>query len=802
MALKKYKLILLLVLAVFVFSACSLPFKKKVEDKPLVEQFDPNLESIAKQKTGKMKKFANSEDYNLFLATLEKNVVVSSDEKKSPVVDIDYYHNNYSVDPLQADIMKYDSGFFYVLAKDEISIIKADGDSSTLISKIDLDQAASGMLVSSKSLVVYGSDISLGSMEEKDLNFVQVYDLSVPANPRLTKNYSFEGDIENIHLKNNNINLVSISNLNYRSGELNLPALYVDEKKLTNVCDGVEKCFSPNLFYFDINYQNPKLVNIYTLDLQNEFSEIKGNSYLANHNQGVFVSGSSIFISYFESRDNSANQFEAMEHVLFSKLSEEDKQRVLEIRELSDFVLSSFEKVTRIRAIYDAYLNSQAEADKTLLEVDIRAKASDIASKQDVSNKTLIHKIIIDENVIDYYALGSVEGRLFDNNYSLIEKDNHVYVASYGDSRLNNDGELRYYSSIYILNEKLKDVGKMENLNSGEDIFGVRFIGNRAYIISSEEGGSVFVLNLEDKSNPEFAGTIKVPGNSVYLRPINESATRFLSFSLGVEVESGFEEINGIKISIFDFSNLKEPRELDSYLLGDSMSNSIAFLDRQSLYYSSHSNTIVLPISFREEGSRVYFSGLFAFSIENDALNLLGNLDHSLGGFYNYPESLNGITYFDNSVKRSIVIDDYLYSFSNKFFASLVISNMEELSMDNLLELSYHSDDLLISSFESENPEREELDEKMEQENAYEEDEYISGDDLFDFDYGYEEPASEVVEEFIDDNYYIDDSFSDNVEGSFNGDRYNEHEELVFDDVVDHLEPGEEFVEDPYHYED
>lgn len=700
-----YKIIkstVLLVLIAFVFSACSLSFKKKTEETPFVATTqDLELKPLELSKTGKLKKFNDYSELNSFLIS---NVIESFIETKEvelkAALALDYFQDNDSDNPREADILKQNQNFSFALVKNELTILRLSDLDSSLLAKINFDSRPSGILSFESSLIVYGDDEALNKSEGSNFQFVQIFDLSTPASPKKIHDLSFEGDLKNIFIEDGQLYILTEKKASSKLTEQSLPKVLSGAKALALKCDGIEKCFAPEVFYFDVNYRAARFFNINVVDLENEFSALKGQSYLLSENHEAYSSEASVFISYFEILDEEPFHFAAQTEVLSSLLTEIEKNKIKEVEVLSDFVLSPREKMLKISAIFEAHLNALSEVEKTLLEVDIRNAADKKIAGAKVSNKTLIHKIRLTKASLDYYAVGEVSGRIM-NNYSVLQKGPYVYLATKNSERLNEEGEKRYYSSVYVFDLTLKPLGKMENLSSKEEIYGVRFLGNRAFLVSAEENGALFVIDLKDKTKPEFAGTLKVPGDNVYLKPIDENGDKFISFAYGLDSSSGFELRNGIKLSLFDFSNLKSPRELDSYLIGDVNSDSLVFTDKKSLYYSQALKTLIFPATFKEN-NRLYFSGLFVFTLKGDALELKGKLDHSLGGFYNQVDSFKNLTYFDNSVKRSFVNKNLLYSFSNKFFRS---ANIDDIDSAKSLELMVHSDDLLVSSFGVGNPE-------------------------------------------------------------------------------------------------
>lgn len=703
MFLKTNKLIILLLVASFLLGACSLsfPLKKKPEELPVI--VDEIVEKVAitkpLEKTAGLKKFKSQSDLELFLATNNKTATeLKAEEKLTPVATIKYFGPNPSDSLREADILKQSNDFIFSIVKNQVMVLRTSAEGNILLKKIDFISSPEGLLLSGKRLIVYGSDKELSEAEANKFYFLKIYDLSSPAEPSLVNDYSFEGSINNIFIEDKHLYLLTETAVKKQNSARTLAKVLENNKLLSSTCDGVDKCFAPEVFYFDSNYSGAKFLNINIIDLEDSFSSLSGQVYLLSESHQVFSSNSSIFITNFTSVDNSLFEFEAKRELLYPSLLEADKKKVDEVELLADSILNPEEKRLKILLILDAHINSLSATDKTLMEVDIKSLLKKKMAGINNQDKTIVYKFRIDKKIIEYFARTEVLGKPF-NQYSLLQDGGYFYLATKSDKKLNSSDELRYYSNIYVFDLSLKLVGKMENMASKEDVYGLRFLGNRAYLVSAEKAGSLFVVSLQDKTKPEFAGSLKPSGSDSYLRPIDKNGEKFISFSYDKK-GSGDQEPGGLRLSLLDFSDLKDPRELDSYLIGNDQSDSLAFSDRDSFYYSPETKLLIFPASSKEAG-RLNFSGYFAFKLEADKFELLGQLDHSAGGFYNQEENILGRTYFDNSVKRCFVANNLVYSFSNKFFRSAEISEIKEKST---LELISHSDDVLLSSWQNNEP--------------------------------------------------------------------------------------------------
>jgi hypothetical protein len=263
----------------------------------------------------------------------------------------------------------------------------------------------------------------------------------------------------------------------------------------------------------------------------------------------------------------------------------------------------------------------------------------------------------------------------------------------------NND----FYSNIYVLDKSLKTVGSLELLATTEEVSAARFMGDRVYLSTVKSDSPLYTISLSDPTKPGVLGVVKVPGVYSYLLPLDPNGTKLISFGKDLGNNSAPESSTassskGLKLSLFDFSDLQKPKELDSYIIGDELSDSIALSDLSTLnyYYSDTRNFLAVPAVLKEKGA-FSFSGVLVFNLVDNRLVIKGKIDHSFGGHFTGSDFINGFDYYDNTVKRSFHSgdsEDVFYSFSNKL---LRINKFSDLSTVKDVILTSGSDDYIIT---------------------------------------------------------------------------------------------------------
>ena len=154
-----------------------------------------------------------------------------------------------------------------------------------------------------------------------------------------------------------------------------------------------------------------------------------------------------------------------------------------------------------------------------------------------------------------------------------------------------------------------------------EDLYGVRFLGTRAYLVTFERIDPLYVVDLTDPESPTILGSLEVPGLSDLLHPVSEDLL------LGVgRTNTGYS-----KVELFNIAEPSQPISVGNFVLGADRSfsyspaqyNRYAFTylagngtDRFTLPFSTGGNT---PEGYRQEA----YIGLFEITDKSNAANAL-----------------------------------------------------------------------------------------------------------------------------------------------------------------------------------
>lgn len=300
------------------------------------------------------------------------------------------------------------------------------------------------------------------------------------------------------------------------------------------------------------------------------------------------------------------------------------------------------------------------------------------------TEETVLHKIAIRDGEIRYVAGGRVPGRLL-NQLSMDQHNGTLRVATTTGEVWSGDSA----NHVYVLDGALRTVGRLENLAPGERIYSARFLGDRLYLVTFKKVDPLFVIDLKDPRAPKVLGELKIPGYSDYLHPYDENHI----LGIGKDtVESGtgdFAWYQGLKLALFDVSNVSRPRELAKVIVGDRGTDSEALRDHKALLFSRARNLLVLPVDlalvsgprFAEERpspayGRPVFQGAYVWNLTVEkGFEFKGRITHQEGepaddGF-RHGSGLN--------VRRSLYIGETLYTVSEEMVKMNRLGTLEEI---------------------------------------------------------------------------------------------------------------------------
>ena len=583
---------------------------------PKLENFE-TLFNIAKE---------NKNNYSLVKGeTIARATTNAEDAETNTEGTNDYSKTNTQVEGVdEADIVKTDGKYIYYIANNKVVIV--DTEEMKLISEIDYNNNERIMLQ------------ELYITENKLVTIGYVYTFGYRKMPIGSDSE------EDVNTKYNNMTVARIYNIENREEptlerEVAIEGYYLSSRMINS-----------NLYFLANKY-----IYLY-VDEEDEVDEYDGETYTTCYLDSCIGDKKTIDykdIYYFpDSPEMSYLNIASLD------INEEKEANIQTYLGAGEDIYMSANNLYVANVNYN-YKNTMAFGYIDNIDVD-----------------TYIYKFTLNNTNVEYKSTGTAPGEIL-NQFSMDEKDGNFRIAT---TDYTTNDEVTTTNNLYVFDENMQMIGKLENLAKGENIYSVRFMGNRAYMVTFVQTDPLFVIDLEDPTNPYVLGELKIPGFSNYLHPYDE--THIIGFGQDTEEnEFGGVITTGMKMALFDVSNPNNPIEMFSEKIGESGTYSELLNNHKALLFSKEKNLIAFPIYITEETedyiSKLKFQGaiVYNFDLENGFVKK-GEIAHQKinedveDGYYDYD--------YKKLVKRILYIGNSLFTMSNDLIKSTNIETMEE----------------------------------------------------------------------------------------------------------------------------
>jgi len=568
-------------------------------------------------------------------------------ESASTTSSTDFSSTNVQVQGVdEADIVKNDGEYIYVLKGSTIRIIKAYQPENLFETAIihfdDTDFSPTDMYVDGNKLVVLGGSYEVitkaGLMNNVSVPYypaatttskVYIYDISNKTAPTLDREVKIEGAL----------------NTSRKIDDM----VYVVSNKFNNS-------------YYVTDEVLPQSANLLPLITDSSNSNVK----ISDCDQVLYHPGS-----------------EVDDYVIVTGISVANKTA----EPVSKVAIGSSDKV---------YASSEniyvAEGMDTLWYVG-----------GGVTDHTIVNKFSLSPTKIDYTGRAKVPGHVLDQ-FSMDENDGYFRIATTKGYVWNEEDPSK--NNLYIFDKDLTKVGEIEGIAQGEEIHSVRFMGGRAYMVTFKKIDPLFVIDVSTPTTPKVLGQLKIPGFSDYLHPIDEN--HLIGFGLDTLEAQEFEKIDwnqdfawyqGVKIAMFDVTDVTSPKEIHHEIIGDRGTDTPLRFNHKALLYSPEKGTdgkilMALPIRLSQISEELKnnpetpgdtygeYIGQYAYIYDvsiKDGFQLRDKVSH-------YAENEAAQDYYrsDKNINRILYIGNFLYTVSRSIVQA---HNLDTLTLNNEVQL-------------------------------------------------------------------------------------------------------------------
>lgn len=558
----------------------------------------------------------------------------------------DYSTTNIQVENVdEADIIKTDGDYIYSISENTVVISDVRDEKNVKIaSKIAIENSIPEELILNDNVLVVISTIINNTNSwnyyytNNNNTVVTLYDITNKENPVRLKSYTLYEPYYTSRCINNKLYVIAYGRLRKENNEI---ARYYTENF------GNKEIPLENIKYLkDVDTRNQTLISM--VDLKNPYADVTVNSYLIDI-QNAYVSENNIYLL--------------------------DEKYDYNYTTPSPFIIFGLKGVFELKDYSEDY---------------------DYTSEQTTS----IYKFnILDNGTIDFACKGEAKGNTI-NQYSVDEYNGYLRVALY-----DRDG-----SRVVVLDKDLNEVGKTPDLARGENMYSSRFIGNRAYLVTYRTMDPLYAIDLTYPSHPTVLGELKIPGYSTYLHPYDENHL----IGIGMETEehvnrdytgkviSTTASVVGMKMALFDVSNVSDPKQISSTVIGDRRTTSAILTNAKALLFSKEKNLIAIPVNNYAEdfeakdstdtstiinnyvnSTKSYISeGYLVYDISaENGFNLKGTITHDIPNNNNYNSY-----YVRTKLLRGLYIEDKLYTVSESMIKINSLSNLDLINEFKLTE--------------------------------------------------------------------------------------------------------------------
>ncbi len=523
-----------------------------------------------------------------------RNYFVTDSMNYASVVGLngDYSETNTQVDGVdEADIVETDGRYVYTLSRGKLAIVDlVDPANPVLVSLTEFETRIDEMYLQGDRLTLihkgaaaktYRSGIDSGYYQqlEADQAVVTVLDISDRAAPALLERTEIDGVIVDSRAIGSKVHIVA-------QREFEFPELggrWIVEPELSELDD----------LPIDPLTGLPFVTSFSQLGTQGVWANHTLEEYLASVRQQLIEVGLPSFTTYDSNGDVVASGLLTTPTDLHKPLSGEAHVISLLTIDVGDTTPGPAAEATSFIA------DSQTT-------VYMSTESAYLFAYNGKNDETTISKLDLQsDGTQPLVATGTIRGKLL-NQFSADEHDGRLRVATTQQERqsLNNGRtwrQLRLFNNLQVIEQhgsQLKVVGEVVNLAPTETIKSVRFLGDRAYVVTFRVVDPLFSIDLSNPTTPVVRGAIKIPGFSDYLHPVGSDYL----LAIGRDADEITGRLGPFQITLFDVSNLDDPKVADQVTFEGALSvRSEAWIDHHAVAFFDESGVLAVPLAWSEE---------------------------------------------------------------------------------------------------------------------------------------------------------------------------------------------------------
>jgi uncharacterized secreted protein with C-terminal beta-propeller domain len=556
--------------------------------------------------------------------------------------------NNQVANVDEADVIKTNGDFIYYLNGQNLQIFNnhSEENPTEVLANMEFKTSPYEMYLDGTTLVVLGHAYNSGELDlirpYSQYTQVDFIDVANPRSPKITNSYTLEGRHVTSRSIDGTMYLVTSAHVYDWAGDpIPYPIILRNSEQIATR----STVYFPGPIEAQYSYTNVVVFDVDSGELE------MNEQYLLDATHTVYASEDFLYLTYTKYLNEDEIAFDIMHKEFFSQLPTVEQKQVNEILNAPSYLLNDYEKRNKARQIYEKMLAKQSEVEQKQL----RERMEDLLTArfielEDKLEETIVHKIKLDGAQTEYITSGSVVGSLL-NQFSMDEHEGNFRVATTRRDREYISPELESENILTILDEDLQQLGQITDIAKGEQIYSVRFMGDRGYVVTFEQVDPLFIIDLENPQSPRITGELKIPGFSTYLHPLPNNQL------LGIGRDTRIDENNrvrtgGMKLSLFDVSDDNNPTEVTNLIIGKEGTYSEALNNHKQVHVYLEKGKVFFPISISDDTpfgdiGRTQ-AGTASVSFTQDSLTLDGVIVHESSE--KYYSDMQDNTYIENEL--------------------------------------------------------------------------------------------------------------------------------------------------------
>ncbi len=250
-------------------------------------------------------------------------------------------------------------------------------------------------------------------------------------------------------------------------------------------------------------------------------------------------------------------------------------------------------------------------------------------------------------------------------------------------------------NNLFVLQQEgdvFNVVGEARGFGENEQVYAVRFMGDRAFVVTFRQTDPLFAIDLSVPTRPRVRGELHITGFSNYLHPIDD--THLIGLGKEADLDG---RITGLQVQLFDIGDMDNPTRIAQHVID--MDNAWAWSnaehDHHAFTWYARDNLLAIPLTTEGYNERTgqyeYFSGATVFEVTvDDGITPVGRIGHQAlaedlycddEGIADEPwredECANYTYAWYTNMRRSVFIEDWFFAISD---LGMTVSTIDDIS--------------------------------------------------------------------------------------------------------------------------